>query len=55
MLEVRSLITGYGDAQALFGVDLDIASGEVVTLLGRNGIASDQGTHFKHHTSPSPK
>ena len=38
MLEVRSLITGYGDAQALFGVDLDIASGEVVTLLGRNGM-----------------
>jgi branched-chain amino acid transport system ATP-binding protein len=38
MLEVRSLMTGYGDAQALFGVDLDIASGEVVTLLGRNGM-----------------
>ena len=38
MLEVRSLITGYGDAQALFGVDLDIATGEVVTLLGRNGM-----------------
>ncbi len=38
MLEVRSLITGYGGAQALFGVDLDIASGEVVTLLGRNGM-----------------
>jgi len=38
MLEVRSLITGYGDAQALFRVDLDIASGEVVTLLGRNGM-----------------
>ena len=38
MLEVRSLMTGYGDAQALFGIDLDITSGEVVTLLGRNGM-----------------
>lgn len=38
MLELNSLKTGYGDAQALFGVDLDVASGEVVTLLGRNGM-----------------
>ena len=38
MLKLRSLVTGYGDAQALFGVDLDVAAGEVVTLLGRNGM-----------------
>lgn len=38
MLEVRSLTTGYGDAQALFGVDFNVASGEVVTLMGRNGM-----------------
>jgi branched-chain amino acid transport system ATP-binding protein len=38
MLEVRGLVAGYGDAQVLFGVDLVIADGEVVTLMGRNGM-----------------
>ena len=30
--------TAYGLSQVLFGVSLDIAAGEVVTLLGRNGM-----------------
>lgn len=38
MLEVSALETHYGDAQALFGIDLRIDKGEVVTLLGRNGM-----------------
>ncbi|MFZ4788873.1 MAG: ABC transporter ATP-binding protein [Rhizobiales bacterium] len=38
MLIMRAVETGYGDAQALFGVDLTIDEGEVVTLLGRNGM-----------------
>jgi len=38
MLKMRAVETGYGDAQALFGVDLTIDEGEVVTLLGRNGM-----------------
>ena len=38
MLKLSALTTGYGDAQALFGIDLDVAAGEVVTLLGRNGM-----------------
>jgi branched-chain amino acid transport system ATP-binding protein len=38
MLEVRALETAYGRSQVLFKVDLDIAAGEVVTLLGRNGM-----------------
>ena len=38
MLKMRAVETGYGDAQALFGVDLTIYEGEVVTLLGRNGM-----------------
>ncbi len=38
MLKVAGLETAYGVSQVLFGVSLDIAQGEVVTLLGRNGM-----------------
>ena len=38
MLKVQNLTAHYGNSQALFGVDLEIAAGEVVTLLGRNGM-----------------
>ena len=38
MLHVEGLETGYGEAQVLFGVDLDVSAGEVVSLLGRNGM-----------------
>jgi branched-chain amino acid transport system ATP-binding protein len=38
MLEVSGLETGYGDGRVLFGVDLAVMAGEVVTLLGRNGM-----------------
>ena len=38
MLQVEGLDTAYGLSQVLFGVSLDIAEGEVVTLLGRNGM-----------------
>ncbi len=38
MLEVRGLTGGYGASQVLFGLDLEIAAGEVVGLLGRNGM-----------------
>jgi branched-chain amino acid transport system ATP-binding protein len=38
MLEVRTLEAGYGLSQVLFGVSLRIQAGEVVTLLGRNGM-----------------
>jgi branched-chain amino acid transport system ATP-binding protein len=38
MLEVRSLEAGYGSASVLHGIDLDVAAGEVVALLGRNGM-----------------
>ncbi|HEU5178420.1 MAG TPA: ATP-binding cassette domain-containing protein, partial [Burkholderiales bacterium] len=37
MLEVRGLRAGYGRAQVLFDVDLEVRAGEVVALLGRNG------------------
>jgi len=37
MLEVRGLRAGYGRAQVLFDLDLEVRAGEVVALLGRNG------------------
>lgn len=37
MLELRRLDAGYGRAQVLFGVSLELRAGEVVVLLGRNG------------------
>jgi branched-chain amino acid transport system ATP-binding protein len=38
MLELVGVETFYGPSQVLFGVDLAIESGEVVTLMGRNGM-----------------
>src|SRR4029450_4130982 len=37
MLVVRGVATFYGAIQALHGVDLDVAKGEIVTLIGANG------------------
>ena len=38
LLEVHQLRAAYGRAQVLFGIDLSVSMGEVVTLLGRNGM-----------------
>ncbi|MPY71326.1 MAG: ATP-binding cassette domain-containing protein [Alphaproteobacteria bacterium] len=38
MLSVRDMETSYGASQVLFGMTLDVAAGEVVTLMGRNGM-----------------
>jgi len=38
MLELRGVESYYGSSQVLFGVDLEMQVGEVVTLLGRNGM-----------------
>ncbi|PTM55149.1 ABC transporter ATP-binding protein [Phreatobacter oligotrophus] len=37
MLSVRDLNAWYGESHVLHGMSLDVAEGEVVTLLGRNG------------------
>ncbi|UIJ73567.1 ABC transporter ATP-binding protein [Aurantimonas sp. HBX-1] len=38
MLRVEGLEAAYGESRILFGVDLAVEAGEVVTLLGRNGM-----------------
>ena len=38
MLSVEALEAAYGPSQVLFGVSLSVATGEVATLLGRNGM-----------------
>jgi branched-chain amino acid transport system ATP-binding protein len=38
MLRVRELEAFYGASQALFGMELGVDAGEVVTLMGRNGM-----------------
>src|SRR5215213_6193105 len=38
MLAVRDLHTYYGNSHILQGVSLDVAPGQAVSLLGRNGV-----------------
>jgi branched-chain amino acid transport system ATP-binding protein len=38
LLDVSGLEAGYGEAQVLFGLDLAVGTGEVVSLMGRNGM-----------------
>ena len=38
MLSLRGVQTFYGASQALFDMSLDVGAGEVVTLMGRNGM-----------------
>lgn len=38
MLKVQGLQAAYGESQVLHDINLEVAEGEVVTLLGRNGM-----------------
>jgi len=38
ILEVNNIYTAYGLSQILFGVSLKVQEGEVISLLGRNGV-----------------
>ncbi len=38
VLDLVGVTAGYGSAQVLFGIDLHIDAGEVVSLMGRNGM-----------------
>ena len=38
LLSLRDVTASYGVSQALFGVDLEVREGEVIALMGRNGM-----------------
>ena len=38
MLEIRQLRAGYGHVEILRGIDLDVGQGEIVAVLGSNGV-----------------
>ena len=38
MLEIREVCSAYGQAQVLYGATMRVAEGEIVALLGRNGM-----------------
>lgn len=38
LLQVRDLHSWYGESHILHGVDMDVAEGETITILGRNGV-----------------
>jgi urea transport system ATP-binding protein len=38
MFEVRNLTAAYGQSQVLHGIDLSVGRGEIVALVGRNGM-----------------
>jgi branched-chain amino acid transport system ATP-binding protein len=52
LLQARSVTASYGDAQALFGIDLDMDAGEVVALIGANGAG--KSTFLKTITGMLP-
>ena len=58
LLEIRGLNTYYGESHILRDVDLSVKAGEMVCLIGRNGVGKT--TLLKSlicllYTSPSPR
>jgi branched-chain amino acid transport system ATP-binding protein len=63
-LRLEGLEAAYGISQVLFGVDLEVGTGQLVTLLGRNGMGKTttvravmgimrlQGGHVSFHGRP---
>ncbi|GCF15303.1 ABC transporter ATP-binding protein [Haloarcula mannanilytica] len=37
LLEARGVVSGYGDAEILHGVDIEVGAEEIVTIIGPNG------------------
>jgi branched-chain amino acid transport system ATP-binding protein len=45
MLEAEELESGYGPSKVLFGLSLQVRKGEVVTMIGRNGMGKTTTIH----------
>ena len=55
LLAIEKLALAYGQSQVLFGLDLSIGEGEVVTLLGRNGMGKSSTVRAICGLSPAPQ
>ncbi len=53
LLAVDGLETFYGKSQALFGVELSVAEGEAVALMGRNGMGKTTTIRSVCHLTPA--
>jgi len=53
MLSLEQVETYYGTSQALFGINLTVNEGEVVTLMGRNGMGKTTTVHSILGIAPS--
>jgi branched-chain amino acid transport system ATP-binding protein len=53
MLEVRNLQTAYGRSQVLFDISFQVKAGQVITLLGRNGMGKTTTVHSVMGITPS--
>ena len=51
MLSVRGLNAFYGKSHVLRGVELEVGEGEVVALLGRNGVGRSTTVESDHGRS----
>ena len=52
LLEVKALSAGYGRVPVLHGVDLAVEEGEIVGVLGHNGMGQDHAPQDHHGDRP---
>ncbi len=52
MLRLEAIETYYGASQALFGMSLEVDAGQVVTLIGRNGMGKTTTVHSAMGITP---
>ena len=52
-LEVRGLTAGIGAVRILHGLDLDVATGSAVALIGSNGAGKSTPVSYTHLTLPT--